>query len=299
MITVKLQGGLGNQMFQYAVGRALAEKNRDRLVLDLTFLLDRTPRESFVFRDYDLGIFPNIRAEFTWLSKMARRLPIEGLYLRASNFIRRVKTKLGVQRYAGEPDRSFYAEVLELKGNVYLDGYWQSEKYFSASERVIRSEFAFGRVSDPKAEALRQQILGAESVCLNVRRGDYVSLPSSIQAHGFVGVSYYNEGIKEVAGRIKNPHFYVFSDEIDWCRENLKLEYAHTFVGHDYAGEKFGCYLMLMSSCKHFLIANSSFGWWAAWLSRNREKVVVAPKRWARNEQDHRKDLIPATWIRV
>ncbi len=116
-----------------------------------------------------------------------------------------------------------------------------------------------------------------DSICLNVRRADYVDLPASINTHGFIGREYYERGINLIAPNLKNPHIFITSDDIEWCRANLQFDYPSTLLGHEHKGLKFGNYLTLMSRCKHFLIPNSSFAWWAAWLSSSPEKLSFVP----------------------
>lgn len=297
MIIVKLKGGLGNQMFQYALGRCLAEKNKDKLFFDITQLLDRTPRD-IVFRDYNLDIF-NINPQFTFLSKVARLLPVPLVWFGASYFVSKIKNIIGIQNYIKENINIFNRSILDLKGDVYLDGYWQSEKYFKEIEDIIRKDFTFEKKLSKKAQDLAEKIDSSNSVCLNVRRGEFVSSPSASKLHGFVGVEYYNKGIDVIISKIENPHFFIFSDDIEWCMDNLKLKYPHTFVSHDYLGEKYGEYLHLMTLCKNFLVSNSTFSWWAAWLSRYQSKIVIAPKKWFKDSSINSEDLIPQSWIRV
>jgi hypothetical protein len=298
MIIVKLQGGLGNQMFQYALARSLAERNNDRFILDAALLLDRTPREGFVYRNYDLGIF-RLKAEFTLLSKLAFIFPIPVFYVGLSTVLSRFKKSIGMQKYVKENKPGFVPEILDEKGNIYLDGYWQSEKYFKNAEQAIRRDFSFLNEFPPEIRILADEIKKENSICLNVRRGDYVTVESSIKTHGFIGTDYYSKGIDLIASKIQNPHFYVFSDEIEWCMDNLKINYPHTFVTHNYAGEKFEYYLHLMSLCKHFLIPNSTFAWWAAWLASHENKMVFVPKEWFKDQSFDSSDIIPANWVRI
>lgn len=298
MIIVKLQGGLGNQMFQYALGLSLAQRHRDSLAFDTTFLLDRTPRKNFTFRNYDLDVF-NIHPRFTSLSEIANRLPIPILYPNLSRAVSEIKSMVSIQKYVREVNPGFNSEILLLKGNLYLDGYWQSEKYFDNIEDIIRREFNLGEIIDPKIKKMAEKIHSTESVCINVRRGDYVSLPHSAEMHGFVGTGYYRNGIEFIASKLRNPHFFITSDEIEWCVDNLRIEYPHTFIGHEYGGRKFRDYLRLMSLCRHFIIPNSSFAWWAAWLSTNQGKIVIAPRRWFNDEKIIYRDLVPESWIRI
>jgi hypothetical protein len=298
MITVKLQGGLGNQMFQYALGRSLVEKNKDRLVLDATFLLDRAPRKDFVFRNYDLDIF-GINPRFTFLSRMARLFPLQSYYSDRSLSISNKKDLLGRQKYVREEPFGFHPEIFQLAGDLYLDGYWQSEKYFEEIKDLIRIEFSFGETENAKVKEMAEKIISTESVCLNVRRGDFANLPSAIKTHGFVGMDYYEKGIEIIASQVANPCFFITSDDIEWCVKNFKMDYPYVFLTHEYKGEKFKDYLRLMTLCKHFLIPNSSFAWWAAWLNPDPQKIVIAPKKWFNDPSIDTSDLIPESWLRM
>jgi hypothetical protein len=297
MIVVKLQGGLGNQMFQYAAGRELQRRNGGDLVLDLTLLLDRFPRNNVVFRNYDLDIF-RIQPRLTLLSQLSRRLPIPLLYLHTASTLVRLQDCVGFQHHIVDTIK-FREEVLEARGNVYLDGYWQSPKYFVGSEATLRREFEVKQPLSDAGERVAAQMASTDSICVNVRRADYVTLQASSDTHGFMGKEYYDLGIEKIAPQLKTPHIFVTSDDVEWCRENLQFEYPTTILGHEYKGYKFGEYLTLMSRCKHFLISNSTFAWWAAWMNPSPDKIVVCPKKWFRDSKIDSSDLIPPEWIRV
>jgi len=136
-------------------------------------------------------------------------------------------------------------------------------------------------------------------VCLNVRRGDFVSIRITSQQHGVCEADYFSRAVNIIGEKENNPHLFIFSDDIEWCRANLRFEYPSTIVDHAYAGKKFGQYLQLMSMCQHYIIPNSSFGWWAAWLCSNPGKIVVTPQRWYQNPQMDTQYLIPDSWIRI
>jgi hypothetical protein len=297
MIVVKLQGGLGNQMFQYAVGRELQRRSGGELALDLTLLLDRFPRSNMVVRDYNLDIF-RIQPRLTLLSQLARHLPVPLLYMYGSSALARALDRAGLQRYISE-SRSSPEEVLGARGNVYLDGHWQSPKYFAGSEAVLRREFEVKQPLSPAGEQVAAQMASTDSICVNVRRTDYVTIPTSIKMHGFVGKEYYDRGIEQIAPRLKNPHIFVTSDDVQWCRESLRFEYPTTVLGQECKGYKFGEELALMVRCKHFLIPNSSFAWWAAWMNPSEDRIVVCPKSWFRDPKFDSPDRIPPGWIRV
>jgi len=292
MIVVKLMGGLGNQMFQYALGRHLAMKHRTELKLDATFLLDRSPRDDFVYRDYDLTVFgiDNIlatREDLERFPHITHPFLYRHLLARIPHWSRHV---------CREKDFRFDPHVLETPDDSYFEGYWQNEQYFKEIEGIIRREFT---VKEPADRELSDTIAESNAVCVNVRRGDYVTNPSSRKMHGFVGEEYYQRAIQSIIGRVADPAFFVFSDDIDWCREHLSLPQGATFVTHHYAGKKFGAYLKLMTLCRHFIIPNSSFAWWAAWLCGNREKIVIAPSRWFQDPilNEQMKGSIPASWM--
>ncbi len=294
MVIVKLQGGLGNQMFQYAAGKALAVKYQTSLKCDLNFLLDRT-LHNVVFRDYDLDIFPNISfppANDAEIRSLTQKSNIDLI----NRIIRRT---IGIQSYYKELSFAYNKNFEKLPSSVYLNGYWQSEKYFKSIEADIRKDFSFAPFTVRDNNDLKQQILSTDSICLNVRRGDFVNHSGSASTHGFVGLQYYTDGMNLLNSKINNPHYFIFSDDVEWCRDNLKIEKAVTLVDHHHAGKKFADYLQLMTACKHFLIPNSSFAWWAAWLSLNESKIVVAPKKWFADPSYDTSDVLPSSWIRI
>jgi hypothetical protein len=178
---------------------------------------------------------------------------------------------------------------------VYLEGYWQSEKYFSDIDSLIRSDFSFREEMSDQAKEMLRTIENETSICVNVRRGDFVTN----HRHGWHGVEYIKKAENIIKQKVGDHRFFVFSDEIDWCEENLKFDAPAVFVGHDHAGRKFQDYLRLMAACKHFIIPNSSFAWWAVWFNQNVERIVIAPKVWFNVESLSTKDLIPTDWIRI
>jgi len=293
MIVVKLIGGLGNQMFQYALGRHLALKHRTELKLDATFLLDRTPRDNFVYREYDLTVF-GIENVLATKEDLDRFPHIKNPFLYRHLLSHFPYWNRHVLR---EKEFRFDPRILQTPDDSYLEGYWQNELYFKDIEGIIRRDFTVKEQADRE---LSDSIAGSNAVCVNVRRGDYVTNPSSRKMHGFVGEEYYQKAIQFISGRVADPAFFVFSDDIEWCREHLPLPPGSTFVTHNYAGKKFGAYLKLMTLCRHFIIPNSSFAWWAAWLCENQEKIVIAPTRWFQDPilNEQMTGIIPAHWMR-
>ena len=289
MIIMRLTGGLGNQMFQYAFGRQLAHRHKTELKLDASIYSDQVanvPR-----RTYDLGIF-NISGQIAHEDEI-RRFASWSRNKYVDKLLNRV---IGLKpSHIREPHYHFSRAAMDAPDNVYVSGYWQSERYFQDAETQLRDEFTFHDPMCPNAGPIYDAITSTESVCVHVRRGDFVTNP----LNGLHGEEYYSAGAKIVARTNRDLSFFVFSDEIEWCRENLRFDGRTTFVDDDFGPMKFRDDLRLMSRCKHFIIANSSFSWWAVWLNRNPQRVVVAPTEWVTDKSLDTRDLYPANWIRI
>lgn len=297
MITVYLRGGLGNQMFQYALGLSLAKKNNTGLILDSVYLRDRTPRRNFSYRAYDLGAFA-LTARFTALSKVASTVPVPALWLGLDLVSLKAREVLGLQRVVREKDAHFDRTVLEQRGNLFLYGHWQSEKYFADVANEVRAAFRFREELSGAARAYGEEMQRTNSVSLHVRRGDFVAFKNVAQMMGDTNQAYYEKAEALIRSRVANPHLFIFSDDIDWCREYLKFSSPVTYVSSPVSGGAITD-LHLMSLCKHHITANSTFSWWGAWLSQHPEKIVVTPAEWYKDGRLVEDDLIPANWIRL
>jgi hypothetical protein len=281
-------GGLGNQMFQYSAGRRLAYANGVELKLD-TFSFKECN-----LRTYSLGIF-NVQ------ENLATREEVEALTVGKRSLVERFSTKILGRKHSSLPshvrEKQFAPEILNLPDNVYLDGYWQSEKYFTDIEDIIRKEFTVKTDQERKNRKLAELIASCDSVSLHIRRGDYVSTPEIRKVHGTCSLDYYFRCVDQLSKTVKNPHFFIFSDDHDWASDNLKLPHPTTLVDHN--GMKAYEDLRLMSQCRHHIIANSSFSWWGAWLNKNQDKIVIAPQSWFNDSSRDTKDLIPDSWVRI
>lgn len=290
MVVTELQGGLGNQMFQYAIGRHLSILNNCRLLLDTRYLDDRKPRKNFTYRELNLDIF-NIDIELAPES-------ISRKYGLNRNFFWKFISRLPLPkklRVINEERFSFSPEVLHSPDNVYLKGYWQTEKYFTAIEDIIRTDFVLKKSLPPVIQKLQYEISSAMSVCMHVRRGDFVHT----DMHRTLGMEYYGKAATLMQAKFEAVVFYVFSDDIEWCKKNIVFNGRIIYVDDSFAGEKSSGHFSLMCSCRHFIIPNSSFAWWAAWLGADKNKVVVAPRTWFYNEKWDTKDILPADWIKL
>jgi hypothetical protein len=283
MVVTKLYGGLGNQMFQYAVGRTVSLlNNNSEFFLDVSWFKKIKGNTQ---REYELGPF-NIVEKFASKKEIAM---LGGSFLS-------LRSKLGLFKsgYVREKGFDFDPNVMKLTGDIYLDGYWQSERYFKDIESTIRGDFILKNPLSKNALEIYSQIKNTNSISVHIRRGDYVTDPSTNDFHGVCSIDYYKRAQEILKNIVSSPHFFVFSDDIEWVKKNI------TFCGPVFfvSGCRIPDYeeITLMSYCKHHIVANSSFSWWGAWLNPSREKIVIAPKKWFNNSDINTSDLVPKSW---
>ncbi len=291
MIIVRLQGGLGNQMFQYAAGRTIAHRNRVPLKLDMSSFEEEKAR---VYRLSTLNVLEDFATPDDFEKVFPRRRRV---LARAWVEIRK-RRAYEARPFVHERSPAFDPAILRARNNTYLVGYWQSERYFAEIADLIRREFT-PRVELPGLDAdLSQEIDATNSVSLHVRRGDYVSNPIAAAMHGALPLSYYSRALTLMGERVENPRVFVFSDDIPWARANLESHLPLCFVEQKGPDADIAD-MWLMSRCKHHIIANSSFSWWGAWLNPRPDKVVVAPEPWFTDPKRDPTDIVPEGWLRV
>lgn len=284
---IRLTGGLGNQLFQYAFSKQL----QDEVFFDLSGY------ETDDKRRYELG-------HFCCRVKAASPELLEGF---EDRYVRRripklLRQALGLSKYVVHTSRVreksslvYDPELARREGDCYYLGFFQSEKYFCAYRQELLRDFSLRDELDEANLKILRQIRSCNSVSLHVRRGDYVALAD---IYGLCDVQYYRRAAAYVAGAVKDPVFFVFSDDIPWAKENLKLDYPLVFVDvNDDSRAHFD--LELLKNCRHNVIANSSFSWWGAWLNENPEKIVVAPKVWLKAYAHEKSDTVPDAWVRL
>jgi hypothetical protein len=312
IIVTRLDGGLGNQMFQYAIGRVLSLDRGVPLYVDIGSY------SHYSTRKYALGVF-NISAQIATPKDISIFTPTEGANLK--NFVRRLaqksptmlvlavknlmphefSSKLG--RRLSPESKHYYREnkefiydhtVLAEQPPLYLDGYWQNEKYFVGHRETILRDFTLRAQLSEKAKTYQNMIQNHASVSLHIRRGDYVHVAAARKLYdGVCDLEYYGRALEFMKQKIPDLSVFVFSDEIAWAKAHLRHEHAIYVEGCADFEEMY-----LMSCCRHNIIANSSFSWWGAWLNANAEKIVVAPRRWHKSGDDNHTP-IPETWMRV
>ena len=286
-VIVRLEGGLGNQLFQYATGRTIA------LATGRDLLLDTSAYREDRLRSYQLD-------HFAIAARPLRRGDVPYLKLRRSRLgaILPRRSRVEIVREAFPARVPVWPEApVDDAGTPYLIGYWQSERYFAPIADTIRREVRVNAAPEGRNARLLDEIAASDAVAIHVRRGDYVSNPAATAYHGLCGLDYYRAAIRRLAGSVPRPHCFVFSDDLDWVRANLDTGHPTTFVGHntDTPWED----LRLMAACRHFIVANSSFSWWGAWLGEWPGKQVIAPARWFQADHGGEGEIVPAGWLRM
>lgn len=292
MIVSNLIGGLGNQMFQFAAGFAASKRLSDYLKLDVSSY------DSYkLHQGFELYRVFNCKADIATNSDINEILGYQSLPIIRTVVESRKFNLLRKKNFIIEPSFNYWNNFVYLHKNSYLVGYWQSERYFKCYEDLIRNEFSFKLPFSKLNAELSEQISMVNSVALHVRRGDYASNPKTAAMHGLCSVDYYNMAIQYIANQVDKPYFYIFSDDVGWATDNIKLNYPSQYVQHNTGSESYND-MRLMSLCKHNIIANSSFSWWSAWLNVNPTKIVIAPNKWFAKDVNTT-DLIPSSWVKI
>ena len=291
-ITVQIQGGLGNQLFQYATGKALCSRLRGALQLDLDWFnhawTDVTPRQ-FLLSDlnthFQVSSFNRqVKKPKWWRRILQDTFPLSPyvIYEKPFNFISKLNT---FRPYANQ--------------DIYLMGYWQSFHYFDSIRQELIQEITPRANLSTHYQAYLDKINQNASAMIHIRRGDYVHLPAAAKVHGFLGLDYYQKGVDLLLHSDPNVHFFVFTDDHAWAQDKLPYQDRIIFVKSTEETSAPVQELHLMTKCKKHLIANSSLSWWGAWLATNPNPLVIAPKQWMNNSETSWDNLLPSTWIRI
>lgn len=293
MIIVKITGGLGNQLFQYAAGKRLASVHNTELRLDTMGF------ETYKLHDYSLNHFKisAIEASKAEIEKIGLSSQ-KGLLTKLRKRLGYGPSKQGGIKHIKDDESSFNPSILNLPDDVYLDGYWQSEKYFKDKEGLIREEYVLKAPLSKESEDISKEILGSDAVAIHIRRTDYVTNQKNQSVYENLDLDYYHRALGELAKKASQPRLFIFSDDIEWVREHFKPGFDITYM--DFNGvERNYEDLYLMSLCKHHIIANSSFSWWGAWLSQSQDKLVFAPKRWYKDRPMDIDNRYPRNWTTI
>jgi hypothetical protein len=293
VVIVRLTHGLGNQLFQYAAGLCLAVHHGTDLRLDITALKEVRKDQPFRLNSFcideklasseDIAAFPGAQGDLVGRA----RYTIERIfnpYYRCSTFIERGFT--------------FDPNLFRSQKDVYLFGYWQSEKYFSGIRGTLLKKLELRGEMSLESQRIAKMISETRAISVHVRRGDYANNPATRKFHGTCSREYYENCASLIKERIPDACFFVFSDEPDWARQNLNIGDKITYITSNVPSRPHED-LKLMSMCEGHIIANSTFSWWGAWLNRNPNKIVLAPRKWFNEAPNDTRDLIPDGWIRI
>ncbi len=287
MINIVLRAQLGNLLFQYAFGRHLAIKNNTRLrLITKNYKTLSDPLGQRVIKLLKLFNIADVETTSMVHDSIARKLGVYHFDFK-HKLIREDDLGFG-----------FHPHLLELNGEVFLDGFFQSEKYFYDNRDVIKDEIQFKRdYFGEEGRNYKQLIKHHQSVALHVRRGDYLKSG----ALNVCNINYFKNAIEFFLSNYNEPMFFVFSDDIDWCREYLRCPNMK-FVDIPDARVNPVIDMQLMSLCDHQIISNSTYSWWAAWINNNQNKVVVSPYKWF-NREDYNESAmihtIPEQWVKI
>lgn len=281
MQIVRLMGGLGNQMFQYAFGQVLGKD----VLYDISWFDEVKTKKNATQRIYELDNF-NADVKLVRIKKETNFYP---------KFIRNIFSIPKYKNFIYEQlINVFQPELLNKEG--IFEGYFQTEKYFADKREQIIKDFS---VKNPlnyeNFNMLKEIKEQPNSISIHIRRGDYVKHSN---VHFLCGVNYYEKAINLISTKVKNPYFFIFSDDTDWVKNNLNIKSSYKIVNINSANNGY-LDLELMKNCKHNIIANSTFSWWGAWLNTNPDKIVIAPKKWHLDNQHGEWDTIPEHWIQI
>lgn len=289
MVIVKTKGGLGNQLFQYAFARNLEISCGAKVKLDHLSWTEQYKEREYKLSNYniseDLATSEEVE-KFKQYKKRGGKLAILHNLFIANESI-----------YIKERQFDFDPTILAFREKAYFDGVWHTEKYFKGIENTIRKEITLKNPPSEYFTEIAEKMSRVNSVSLHVRRGDYLTMKKAIDTIGVCPIDYYYTAEEILTGRTEKPTFFIFSDDIEWVKHNLKLKSPMIFVSNDRTLDYEE--LILMSKCKHNIIANSSFSWWGAWLNSNPQKIVIAPEKWFKDGAIHTKDIVPESWLKI
>ncbi|MDE1925195.1 MAG: alpha-1,2-fucosyltransferase [Patescibacteria group bacterium] len=302
MIIARIQGGLGNQLFQYACGLSIARAKGVPFKLDLSSFDEVQKGDP---RPYQLTQFSITAPRTTPFDFLRAGIPslrrnLLATLLRKAFRLFDDRRPLEKRALIFEPRPSFLPELFSVRDNCVLIGNWQSEKYFTAIADTVRKEFilkdGFGAEAEAFARMIADETRGVP-VSLHVRRGDKADVPRLVNFHGSLDISYYRDAAARMKEKVGAVVFYIFSDDIPWVKKHL-LSGLGPAVIVSAPGISDAEDITLMSRCRHHIVAHSSFSWWGAWLNPRSDKVVIGPKRWYKQEVDT-SDLMPSSWIQI
>lgn len=316
MKIIKAEGGLGSQMLQVALYIELKSKDEEVYFDLMNYNTRRMEHNGWevekIFGDLNLKYLSKSKwSSFVYYlkSKLKKKIKVNNkLSYYKKNISKEFKekelhkfykyygNKIQIEKVfsnvGGKYDKSWYKE----NENIYYVSTYFSEKYF-LNHKLVREKFKFPQITEEENLKIKEKIIKSNSVAIHIRRGDYIDNPI---LGGLAPLSYYKKAIKKIKEEVVKPNFFIFSNDIKWCKENLELLNEEIYYIDWNKGEKSFRDMQLMSLCKHNIIPNSSFSWWAAWLNENPNKIVIAPEKWFSDESEiPSNDIVPSKWIKI
>lgn len=304
MVIVRLRGGFGNQLFQYATGVSLANTLGVELKID-TYTYQQDTHGDFTKRKLELGKFNINFTEAT--RKEIKNFTGKNIFSRF--FHKKTNYRFNSKVYS-QPKYAFSESFLKLSEPIYISGYWQSERFFEKHKSQIKELYTPSQPINNINNSFVNDMQKSNSVSIHIRKGDYEKNPNYSGFFGVLEKSYYLKAIKHIESKTEHPVYYFFSDSPEWCKKEFGHLKNANFIDHNSGSDSYWD-LILMTKCKHNIIANSSFSWWGAWLNDHVNKIVIAPKKWfnqtkytGKDPSYHSryydtKDLIPSSWVRL
>lgn len=294
MIVIRFKGALGNQMFEYATAKRLALHRNTELQIDLSGLKN-TPEQDTP-RHYELDCFM-LKAKEATLSNYELININQSRKSKLKHFLKKInRNKLWVY---SSGSNLFDPKVLSLPSNTLLDGWFTSERYFRDIRPTLLKDFSYRKPPSKINKATLNNVNNANSVSLHVRRGDYITNRNANIWHGVLEKEYYTKAVKIIADKVSNPEIFVFSNDPEWCKRNMKFNHKTHYIDNNDDLNNGSEDMRLMRACKHNIIANSTFSWWGAWLNDSPGKIVISPKQWFKEGGINDKDIVPAEWLRI
>lgn len=285
MIIVRLSGGLGNQMFQYAFGKSASTKTGQELKFDISFFEKQTHRK--------LELINCIEAmNVATREEIVNILYPKNIFLRMAAYIFKKTWKHSDNYIREKKSFCFDDSVFKINKSSYFEGYWQNPDYFNDMRNVLLEEFQMKENLDDYSKSVIEKMSQTNSVSIHIRAGDYLNIP---EVRDICNGNYYSRAISTVKEKVQNPNFFVFCEDEDYSRKMLPKNIISTFVKTSL--NKPHLDMFIMTKCKHNIMANSSFSWWGAWLNQNLSKIIISPKTWHTNSDKN--DIVLENWIKI
>ena len=289
MIIVKIFQGLGNQLFQYSLSRSLQLRHGVQVKLDLTWFDEYSEHRPFGLDKFNTKFEIATQKE---INQVKNGIYPNKLSQLLNNKLSRFK-KYYHQPYFKEDLSKLDSNILKINSRTYVEGYFSSDYFFKDYRGILLKEITLINQPNEVNQNWIRKIKSSNSVALTVRRGDFIGNP----LHDVCDINYFHTAINEVTKHVENPVFFIFSDDLKWTKENLKIDKEHFLMGHNYPN--FYEDMRLISNCKHHIIPNSTFSWWGAWLADYPGKIVVAPKTWLNSASIDYSYFLPKDWIKI